>query len=281
MGILYATENLITADTPLYASTEDTIYTLENLYNERPSKPFRFLGDRQSPREVPEWVCVDLTEAQEVTLCAIFNHNFGGAYSAADFRLKSCDSPCSGSGACNWSSLPSGSCNEGLLPRLVSNHRNIYKIVSCYARYFRVEINEANNPIPQIGELFLGRYSSFSRNVHLQDGRPESPAYYMGNQETHFGQDWTSHRSTVEWESSLVFDNLEDPAVVSEMQGFLNSVQESGGRFIIIPDGDYKFCYYVVVKNYRQLAENIVYGQKRLKRWSLDLKALVEGVEIL
>lgn len=281
MAVKYAITNLINENTPLYASSEDTIYLLDYLYNERPSKPFRWLGDRGAPRPDPEWICVDLLAVYNVTLAAYFNHNLNGIYSADDFSLLGCDSECAGSGACNWAALPSGSCDEELLSRIVDNHNNSYKIIDCTHRHFRTNVSENNNPIPQIGEWFLGQAQSFSRHVHLQDNRPESPGFYMGNQETHYGQDHSNHLSTIEWESTLVFDNIEDPRVISEFQTFIRAVQENGGRFVIIPDDTKKFSYYVIVKNLRDYAQNIVYGQKRLKRWTLQLKSLVEGVQIL
>lgn len=281
MTIRYALTNFINENTPLFASSEDETYPLDNLYIERPSKPFRWLGDRGAPRPDPEWICVDLLAVHNITLAAYFNHNLNGVYSADDFSILGCDSACAGSGACNWASLPSGSCDEELLSRILDYHNNSYKIIDCTHRYFRTNVSENNNPIPQIGEWFLGQVQNFSRHVHLQEQRPESPGFFMGNQETHYGQDHPNYLSTVEWETVLTFDAVEDPRVVSEYQIFIRAVQESGGRFVIIPDDTKKFSYYVIVKNMRDLAENLVSGQKRLKRWNLELKSLTEGVTIL
>lgn len=96
MGMLYVIENFISSDTPLYASSENAAewVALSNLYNKRPSKPFRFEG--QGTPAVPEWLCVDLLEAKQVTFCGVCNHNLLLGGSADRLYIQSCANPCRG-----------------------------------------------------------------------------------------------------------------------------------------------------------------------------------------
>ncbi len=64
--IYYAIENLLArSNTAISSSSEDALYVAENLYNKRPSKPFRFTGVGLAG--VPEWVCVEFEAPTRVT----------------------------------------------------------------------------------------------------------------------------------------------------------------------------------------------------------------------
>ena len=67
-----------------------------------------------------------------------------------------------------------------------------------------------------------------------------------------------------------------------ESQAFLQDVQLVGGRFVIVPDDEKPFCYYVVVENLRDFADRKIYGRSgELREWRLRLKSLTEGVRLL
>jgi len=78
MAIRYAINNFIDSSVDLYSSSEDSLYVLENLYNVRPSKPFRFTGIGTTSGAIPEWICIDFGSNISPDFVAIFNHNLLG-----------------------------------------------------------------------------------------------------------------------------------------------------------------------------------------------------------
>ena len=94
MGLIYAIQNFINADSVIHVSSEDSVYTKDKLWNIRPSYPFRFLGYRGNPRQHPEYICIDFGERKLPTLLAVFNHNLLGTSSAADITLKAANFIC-------------------------------------------------------------------------------------------------------------------------------------------------------------------------------------------
>ena len=299
--LIYAIENYINADSSLYANSEDGTYVLENLFNERPSFPYRTtdIGMIGSP----EWICIDIGSAQWLTFAAIFNHNLTQLETAGDeLRLKGCDDPCDGSAACDWdnpgcekdlTALPSPDCEpscSGTQP--VENFCNLYHTFNCDAahQYWRLDmIDQANTDgFLEVGELFLGQWQYFGRGsltnspnwVRLTPGRDDGPVFNMNHQLTYAGQDWINYHSDAEG-FTLSFTNLNDPCIVDELQVFLRTVMRAGGKFVIVPDDAMPFCYYVAIMNKRDFAHRTIYGLKELREWRLELKTLVEGITLL
>lgn len=280
MTLRYVTQNFITADTPIFASSEHEIYTTEHLHDVRPSYPFRFTG--KGSVADPEWVCVDLITARRVDFTAIFNHNFFNP----TINLKACDQSCfvsgSGSGMCPWGAQPvlhelSTRIPDGYVQ--FGGHRNLYQYLWERYRYFRLEVIDPDNAwIPHIGEWFLGRKKRFSSSVHLQPGREDGPKFYDGDVQTDYGQHWPTYYSTQET-LKLTFRNIGDPQVQDEMHTWLRTIKEDfNGRFIIIPDDNLKFCYYVILKTKDGFATREIYGDEgEVRSWSFILETLTEG----
>lgn len=281
MRPLYVIDNLI-KDKTITHLTEDTLYVAENLYNERPSLPYR-----TTAKGAPEWICVDMGAGTEVTFCGLFNHNLTtvptllSLYGGNACGVETCTTDLT---VCPVTSCGDGDCTS----QPIANHRNLWAKVDCEVdhRYWTLKITD--NPSEtyyEIGEWVLGVYQQFTRAgtvwVRLSPGRADGPEFFMGKQRTHWGQDWSTFYSECE-RLDLKFTVQNDPCVVDEIQTFLKAVQLAGGKFVLVPDDDKPFCYYVIVDNLRDYAERTIYGPTgELREWRLRLKSLTEGVVLL
>ncbi|MHA1288405.1 MAG: hypothetical protein ACTSPB_13450 [Candidatus Thorarchaeota archaeon] len=286
MAIRYAINNLINSEVDLYSSSEDDLYALENLYNVRPSKPFRFTGIGTTSGAIPEWICIDFGTDISPDFIGIFNHNLLLSDVGDELKLKACDAGCPGqSGACDWWSVGSGGpvCEVSLKNRLVEDFPNLCKVFNCGShQYWLLEVIDADNDdgYIEIGELFLGNLQSFS-NARLQPGRSDGPIFFEGTQTTYYGQIWSNYYSEAE-EFSIVIKNINNPAQVSEMRKFLSAVKRAGGKFVFIPDDHYKFCYYVYMTNISGFGTQIAKGTcGELYDWKIELRTLTRGVRLL
>ncbi len=275
--ILYAIENFINDYTPLYSSSEDAVYIQENVYNKRPSKPFRFTG-QGSPGN-PEWICVDLGENKLVTFVGIFNTNMMLIGSADELTIKACNNICRGeSNACDWD-IPNF--ERSLLASQKANFKNICDRFSHTDRYWDLEIIDQDNPYPvELGEWFLGQWQQFE-NAHLQPGQADGPVLNRNVNVTHYGQIWSSAYAEAK-SFDMTIKNIGDPRQVSELDIFLKEVHNNGGRFVIIPRDDLGFCYYVFLQNESDFAAQISKGLTgELYDYKLSLITLTEGIRLL
>jgi hypothetical protein len=281
MGLIYAIENFIDTTTIIHASSEDSLYVTDNLFNVRPSYPFRFLGGRGSPRESPEWLCFDFGETVNPTLIAGFNHNFLGTSSGFYMNLEANNVQCSGfSGVGGFFS---GTFVESLGDRIIPNHRNFYQkfTLDQSYRYMRFEVHDVDVFIPQLGDLFIGQWQQFSGNVKLQPGRGDGPEFIFGQQQTHYGQDWVDFRSEKEANFTLRFTGLGSQTVYDEFHVFLRNVAANNGKFIFIPNDSYPFVFYVVIKNVAQAIREVSGSFGYLRNWEIEVKSLTEGIYLL
>jgi len=299
MQLIYVLENYLE---PLAIGNYTTLsthatYIATNLANERPSKPYRTTGI--GGVGVPEYVCVDLGGSYEVTFVGIFNHNFTLMQAANDsLVLKACATDC---GTCIWAApadfvdlttLPAAACNACVGDQPISNFKNLWHEVDFSGvdyQYWRLEMIDTTNTdgYLELGELVLGQYAQFPRGVldspqrgawvRLTPGRVDGPEFFMGKSRTHWGQDWSTYYSECD-RFELKFTVQNDPCIVDAMSTFLKTVQRTGGRFVIVPDDDKPFAYYVIIDNLRDYAERTIYGRTgELREWRLRLKTLTEG----
>ena len=310
MTITYIVENYINENTLHSVSSggANAFYGMERLYNERPSWPLRFTGVGSTGPDVSEWICVDMGAAKRVTFAGIFGHNLTArtALTPERFSLKGCDFGCEpGSGGCNWDNLDPAEIGyaweEDMLGRILSDKicddeyefifANSCKNINRNQQYYRFEFIDTGNPdgYIEIGEAVLGKRCQFASTVYLQPGRPDGPIFYMGNQQTPYGQDHPNYFSYAE-RFVLTFKNINDTRTQDELQLFLLRVQRNGGRFIIVPDdedGSYPGgyiprCYYVIIENQRDYATRLVHGwSKELREWSIELKTLTTGLKLI
>lgn len=288
MGLRYVIENLINDNTTITRSSEDTLYVKENLYNERPSLPFR------TTAKDAQWVCADFGKDTEVTFVGIFNHNL----TTEPGLLQLCGGGACGECTCtiDMTLPPDANCAEeacGSQP--TADFRNTWSKVDCEVnhRYWTLKITDTpDEAYYEIGEWVLGQWQQFPRGildadvatdpwVRLSPGRADGPEFFMGNQRTHWGQDWSTYYSEAA-RFELTFTNQNDPCVVDAIHAFLSTVQKAGGRFVLVPDDTKPFCYYVIIDNLRDYADRLIYGWTReLRQWRLRLKSLAEGIRLL
>jgi len=281
----YAINNLVDVDTLIDVYSEDDVYLMDNLYNGRPSKPYR--STSIGAPGTPEWICVSFPAPRMISLVALFNHNLTMLEGVGDeLRFKGCDLGCE-SPVCNWDAPDDEIDLSGQLISVEKGDRatfeNLYHRIKMRRPNYRLDIIDQNNSdgYIEVGEYFLGNWEDFSMNCFLQPGRPDSPTYFKGDQRTFMGQDWLSYYSKAK-EMTLTFVNINTPDRVNEVEVFLDRVHQNGGQVVIIPDRDSKFCFLMMITEAGGFGQRTVYGEAgELKSWSVPLKALTTGVRLL
>ena len=260
MSLRYVTTNLINSTTlpdNTYVSTEDETYLVANLYNKRPSRPFRFTA------RAAQTIKVELAAKTAASFVGIFNHNIPDGETLnlqgadADAGYVAVTTP-------TWREKDVCSC---------------FRTVSWTWWLLNVGV-QVGDPLPQIGEFVLGSWIEFA-DAWVQPGRKDGPAFYVGRQKTHYGQEWATHLSNTE-RFSIQIKNLNNPAVIDDLQTFLvNVFENSDGKFILIPDHTKPHCYYVQVTNDDNFANREIYGTNELRNWRLELETLTRGITLL
>lgn len=286
MSMKYAIENYLDDDCTFYTSSEDDIYVVENVYNKRPSKPFRFTGIGVAP--YPEYICVELPEAKRPNFTGIFNHNLTTMGHSGDLLyLQACLLGCEASGGCDWDQFDlSGGpgFNLDLVDRLRADFNNLcqtFDLGMAY-QYFRWAFSDSSNDnaFIEIGELFLGRLQSFNY-AKLQPGRADGPRFFEGTNITSYGQIWSNYLSESDT-FQIEIMNKNDPTQISELRTFIKEVRRNDGKFIFIPNDRYNFCYYVYLENLDNFNRQIVSGEYgQLYSWNLNLRTLTAGIALV
>jgi len=278
MSIYIATVNYLDDASFCCVSSEDTLYIAENLYNARPSKPFRFTGN--GAIGAPEWICIQFAASQRITLVGIFNHNLTDLGVAGDsLILKGCDDPCEDSGACDWDG--SGVYPIDMEPRLLAVWNDLYQILDESYLSWRVEFIDQSNPFAiEIGELFLSEYEEIT-NAHLQPGREESPILFRRRTDTDYGQHWSKSLAYAQ-KLNIKIKNINDPAQVDQLQRIILEIHEAEGKCVIIPNSRFKFAYYAYLENEANFTAQITRGTTcELKEWTLQFRTLTKGIALL
>ena len=278
MGMLYVIGNFISSDTPLYSSSINAAewVKLELIYNKRPSKPFRWVG--QGTPANPEWICVDLLQVKNVTFCGVFNHNFLLTGATDSLFIQGCDLPCrSISGGCDWDTAV----EEDLMDRLVNNFRNLYEVINFTYQYYTLEIVDQNNPYPsEVGDWVLGVAEKFT-NARLQPYMADGPKFTRTKSTTHYGQNWQQSLSEAyTFDVEIIVSGAANQ--IDELQYFLRRVHEAGGKFVFIPRDDLPFAYYVFIENEADFANQLARGRvRKAYSYKLKLESLTEGISLL
>jgi len=257
MAFKYIATNLLDVDSLDSVSTEDTIYVKEHLYNNRPSKPFRFTDKND------EWIKVDFGAAQKLTHISIFNHDLTDA---VDLRLQ-------GNAADAWGAP---TYNQALTWQEYSLYRHFNETF----RWWRLFVDDpTNTSYPQIGELFIGEHCEFS-NGYVQPDWQQNLHFAIAGEETYFKQNWDYYLSDCK-SFDIKIQNLNDPANIDDLETFFRSIGGSAGRFVFIPHDDYPYCYLVKIENKDIPNLQIVRGDNDLNEWTMTLKTLVRGIRLL
>lgn len=283
--VKYSITNLVDVDTLIDVYSEDDVYVMENLYNGRPSKPYRSTGI--GAVGTPEWICVAFPTPRMISLVALFNHNLTALNGVGDeLRFKGCDLGCE-SPECNWDAPDDEIDLSGELIEVAKADRptfeNLYFRTKMRRPNYRLDVIDQNNTdgYIEIGEYFLGNWEDFSSTCFLQPGRADSPMYFKGDQRTFMGQDWLSYYSKSK-EMTLTFRNINTPDQVNEIEVFLDRVHQNGERVVIIPDKDSKFCFMMQITDSSGFGQRVVYGEEgAAMTYNIPMKALTTGVILL
>jgi hypothetical protein len=127
----YIVGNLISANTPLTSSTEDSVYTLANLYNLRSAIPFRFTVGTGG------WIEIDTLGSQNYDTLALIGHNLLST-ATVEVKVGASSPPGTVVGTPAW-----------------NDKRMWIDLGAQTARYVRVTITDANGVPTEVGELIL------------------------------------------------------------------------------------------------------------------------------
>lgn len=256
MPFYFSATNFLTAATLASVSTENTIYPKENLYDDRPSKPFYWTS------KLAQNIIINLGAVSLVELIAIFNHTLLQA-ATITAEANNAGFP----GAPLWSQ------------NFTWREYDMYIRPLQSYQFWRIYINDAGNPIiPRIGELWLGDLDEFSQ-AFVQPGREDGKTFHTDEKQTVYGQDWDVYFSEQK-EFKLQIKHLNDPAVVDEIEVFLTAVYGAAGRVVFIPDTRYPHVFFVKVVG-SPTAKRPIYGEHELREWNLTFRELTRGITLL
>lgn len=264
--LIYATGNLIDKDTLKSVTTENSIYKKENLYNKRPSKPFRFTA------KAGNQIRVDLGAADiPVTIVGVINHNL---YTPTLFRIKAAaaNPPAGG----DWDH-PDWYDDLTLCAGL----KNSYKKINQTFQHWVLDIDDALNPDPnqsEIGEYLLTTWSKFTDAYIMADS--EALSIVTDSMVTAFEQDWDEKLSEC-YRLNFTIRNETTRGLIDEIRTFIKGIDGAAGRFLLIPDEDFGQCYYGKVEGTLFTAERIYHGTKDILEREIAFKSLVEGISML
>lgn len=268
--ILYATGNLVDADTLFAVSTEDALYVKENLYNQRPSLPFR----GTSALTITIDVDAGLGNTIQPTLVAVINHNFA---TESAFNLEASNVGFGGGGGENWDLT------------LCTNHNNSGRKItpSIGYRYWRLvwigTIVSGGATVAEIGEYILEDWVNFTTLFTVTES--EGVMIPAASAKTHYGQP-----HDFKYSEAMVFtlQPIQQTATagdIDEMRLFLQALEGVAGRFVFSPDENYidTKCqlYYVHAVGTEFMASRIRDGAADLLQWNLRFEELPVGVTLI
>lgn len=259
--MIYTSGNYITAVTVGAVSDESALYVKANLYNKRPSLPFR------TTELTDQYIELDMLVNITPTIFALLNHNLP---ETGTIRLQAdADPP-------NWADPP---LNELVTWREENLYFNLTGISVKTYRHWRIYFTDAIL-LPQIGEAILHVYSSFA-DAYIQ-AQSEGDVFYTATQETFMGQDWDAELARKAL-LSLKIRKVEThgDSVLEEIRAFLRSLKGSAGRFLIVPDDTTPECYYVKASGSEFKADRIFHNVKDIRDWNLNLAEISQGISLL
>lgn len=257
--------------------TEDTIYVKENLYNERPSFPYR------ATSVTSLWIMVDLGADTPVSIAAVINHNF---VAPSTFQLRGY-TQATGAPKEPGDATPVADFT-GNFTFCSDNNNSAIKVESGgspislrYICLLVIDVGNTNNL--EIGEFILQVYSSFS-TMYLVD-EEEGITITVAEEPTHYGQDHDNYYSD---NIDFVLSPIKQEATsgdIDAIRTFLKDIQGATGRFILCRDDTYitSKCevYYVKVVGQQFMAKLISKGYPELRQWNIPLKELTKGISML
>ncbi len=218
-NLRYIPDNLLEDVNTVTASTENTTYVTENLYNRRPGKPFKFTTTAGN------LVC-DFASATTIDSVAIIGHNIDDG---ATVTLE-------GNATDSWSS-PSLSETISYMPT------NTFKVFTSGSyQYWRLVVSGAAATV-KIGELVLGVHVELSDNFKW--GAEIVQTYKNKTHHTEYGQPWSYHLYN---NRQYKIDFVASGAALAELQVLHAAVKGSNRPFVIISNAG---VYDVVMFDYQ------------------------------
>lgn len=261
MTMYYVTSNFLsgaTITTSDDAAPDDTFGSTAYLYNQRQSLPYRFTA------KADNWIKVDLASAQTITFAGLLNHNFDSGVTAT---LRG--------NAADLGNLAAWQAGAAYSTTITYKAHNMGKWnLSENYRWWHLEIDDAANAdYPEIGELVLHAYESFTMNYKYPFGR--GTTRIVNQNETFFGQKWrTRHAKRKRF--TLTFDAFTDAHMVSEIEAFLDTL-DGDQPFVFVPSSTGTELWYT----YCVGEENINRNFEDLNEISLELEEQVWGIRML
>jgi hypothetical protein len=153
---------------------------------------------------------------------------------------------------------------------------------SAALEFWRFYFNDPTNPNSiRVGDAWLGTWVSFeSLGARLKPGRDEGSHVFADEQVTTYGQDWDSYLSVGET-FSIGFSTIQSPANRDMMDDFIEAVSGPAGRFVIVPNSDLPHVYMVKLAGNPSGRRLIAGGDHDLREWSVELKVLTRGLQLL
>jgi len=258
MAFKYITPNLLDADSLDSVSSEDAVYVAEHLYNNRPSKPFRFTA------KVDQYIRLYWAVAQRITHVSIFNHDVTATPDV--FQIQAADLE--------------GNLGAVYNQDLTWQEYSLYEHLDQTYKWWQIFIDDpGHTTFPQIGELYFGQHAEFA-NGYVQPDWKQNLDFSIADEETFFGQSWKYYLSDRK-EFNIKIQNLNDPATIDDLETFFRSIGGPAGRFVFIPHDDYPYCFLVEIVNKKLPNLQIVRGTNDLNEWTMTLKTLTRGIRLL
>ena len=256
MSLYYAVTNLVTEDTLDSVSSEDTTFVKEFLYNQRQSKPFRFTAKSDN------WIKVDLGSATQVTIAAILNHN---VLSSGTITLRA--------HATDLGTLATWQSSASYSTTITIKSPSCYEAINQTYRWWHIEFDNASGENVEIGEYFLGTYSTFTMG-YKYPFREKELRTVTENLSVH-GQRWR-YKIAEKAYFGVDFDAVTDANLISEIKAFF-AEHENDTPFVFVPESTEGYCYYVFCLNDLEAARNF----EDLNAFSLELEEQTRGVSIV
>lgn len=213
----YIVENLVSSSTPLTSSTEDSIYTLDNLYDKILAKPFKFTVTTGG------WVQVDLTASESIDTLGLMGHNFD---SSATIVVKADNS--------NPPTTVRGS------PTYRENGLWV-DLGSISARYVLIQITDSNTDNSYFSQLIINTRTEFSKQRFPGSHTP-------GIEETKVAMETergVRYRFALFNRNEITSTWRLTETQLAEFRAFHNAVRGSQYPFLFIPNVEESDVYYV------------------------------------
>lgn len=262
IAMRYAVSNLVDADSLDSTSSEDSLYTMEYLYDKRQSKPFRFTSNSD------EWILVDLGSDLSIRFVALMQHTFVNpsvlqiqAYSEATGKPADNGDP-----ADHTETLT-----------LCPENDNIFKRFSASQtyRYWMLSVTDASAPANMgLGQFMIATDAiQFTRNYNW--GFSENLVLVNANQRTSYGQLWVAHKAMYK-EFVLQYEGIEDTDIDGEWLTFIEAVKKHV-PFVFIPDDSEDKCWYVNLTSDWELNRQFI----DITNFTLNLQEQARGITVL